>query len=332
MKKLLIAALAWGSLFGTASAGEEVNVYSARIEKLIKPAFTEFTKETGIKVNYTTAKANALLERLKAEGKHTKVDLLITVDAGNLWQAANENLLQPVSSNILNKNIPEEFKDPKDRWYGLTLRARTIVYSADRVNPADLSTYEALGDKKWKDRLCLRTSKSVYNKSLIATMIETEGEAKTKEIVQGWMDNNPRITPKDSILLKTIAQGKCDVGIVNTYYLGRVLKKDANFPVKLLWANQNENGVHVNVSGAGVTRYAKHKANAIKLLEFLSSKKAQNLFADKNMEHPVNPGVSPSKNLVKWWGDDFKKDDVNLSSAGKNQKKAVILTNKLRYK
>ena len=316
----------------TALADENVNIYSARIEKLIKPAFDAFTQKTGIKVNYLTAKEAVLLERLKAEGQYTKADLLITVDAGNLWLASQEGVLQPVFSERLKQQIPASFRDPHNTWFGLTVRARTIVYSKERINSSELSTYEELGSSRWKDRLCLRTSKKVYNKSLVATMLQGLGPKQTTEIIGSWMENNPRIYPKDSSLLKAIAAGKCDVGIVNTYYLGRELAKNPDFPVSLHWANQNDRGVHVNISGAGVTKYAKNKENAIKLIEFLSSVEAQNLFADNNLEYPVNPLVNPSPRLIQWWGPTFKADTINVAAAGMYQKSAVQLMARLGYK
>lgn len=314
------------------SANETVNVYSSRIEKLIKPAFDAFTKETGIAVKYLTAKEAALIERLKAEGKFTEADVLITVDAGNLWLAKRFDLLQPVSSNTLNANVPSSLRDPQGHWYGLTVRARTIVYSKERVKPSELSTYEALGDAKWKDRLCLRTSKKVYNKSLVATMIANQGQEKAIAIVSGWVNNNAKIQSNDTNVLKAIAAGKCDVGVTNTYYLGRLLKEDPDFPVALFWANQNERGVHVNISGGGVTKYAKNKENARRLLEFLSSPQAQNLFADENMEYPVNPNSSPNPLLVKWWGRTFTQDSLNIEAAGEYQEAAVKLMSRAGYK
>jgi len=314
------------------SAGEKVNVYSSRIEKLIKPAFDAFTKKTGIEVVYLTAKEAVLLEKLKAEGKHTQADVLITVDAGNLWLAARQGVLQSVNSEDLRKHIPSSLRDPDNHWFGLTVRARTIVYSQKRVNPRELSSYEDLGNPKWKNRLCLRTSKKVYNKSMVATMLKSLGEGRTESIIAGWMQNNPRIYPKDSSLLKSIAAGKCDVGIVNTYYLGRELVKDPDFPVALFWANQADRGVHVNISGAGVTRHAKNRANAVKLIEFLSSREAQNLFADNNMEYPVNPSVQPNAQLVGWWGNSFKVDSVNVAAAGEYQNQAVRLMARFGYK
>ncbi|PCI27186.1 MAG: Fe(3+) ABC transporter substrate-binding protein [SAR324 cluster bacterium] len=331
LKALLVGALGMG-LVSPVSAEEVVNVYSARIDKLIKPAFDAFTEETGIKVRFTTAKAPVLLERLRYEGRHTEADLLITVDAGNLWHAANAGVLQGVKTPTLSTNVPENLTDPEGKWYGLTVRSRTIVYSPERVKPEELSTYEALGDPKWKGRLCLRTSKKVYNKSLVATMIASAGYDETAKVLENWMKNEPIIHPKDSGVLKAIAAGQCDVGIVNTYYLGRELKKNPNFPVALFWANQEGRGAHVNISGAGVTKHAKNKANAIKLLEFLSSEKAQNLFADENMEYPVNPKVSASSLVTKWWGDDFKMDQVNLRFAGRFQAMATKFMKRAGYK
>lgn len=316
----------------TATAQESVNVYSARIEKLIKPAFDAFTKKTGIQVKYLTAKEAILLERLKAEGKYTDADVLITVDAGNLWLASREGVLQPVTSSRLERQVPASLRSPDGSWFGLTVRARTIVYSLERVSPDELSTYEDLGNPKWQGRLCLRTSKKVYNKSMVATMIRSLGEDRATKVVSGWMKNQPRIYPKDSSLLKGIAAGKCDVGIVNTYYLGRELAKKPGFPVGLFWANQSDRGVHVNISGAGVTRYARNKENAIKLIEFLSSEEAQNLFADNNMEYPVNPEVKPSSRLTDWWGQTFKADRVNVAAAGEHQKAAVKLMAKAGYR
>lgn len=313
-------------------ASEVVNVYSARIDKLIKPAFDAFTKKTGIRVQYTTGKAPVLLERLRQEGRYTKADLLITVDAGNLWYAAKSKVLTSVESAVLNRSIPTHLRDSKGMWYGLTVRSRTIVYSKDRVTPTDLSTYENLGDDRWKNRLCLRTSKKVYNKSLVATMIAATSEEKTREVLTSWMRNKPVILPKDSGVLKAIAAGQCDVGIVNTYYLGRMLKKNPNFPVGLFWANQQDRGVHVNISGAGVTRYGKNRQNAIRLLEFLASEEAQNLFADENMEYPVNTKSAPSSQIVSWWGERFKMDSINLTYAGIYQRRASKLMKEVGYR
>ena len=226
-KYLLAATSFLVSLLVISSAhAEQVVVYSARIEQLIKPMFDAFTKDTGVQVKYTTDNEGALLARLKAEGKNTPADLLITTDAGNLWEAARAELLRPVDSEILKKNIPPHLRDPQNRWFGLSVRARTLVYNTRNVNIDDLSTYEDLANPKWKGRLCLRTSKKVYNQSLVAMMIAEHGEAETEKIVRGWVANlatDP--VSDDTRAMEFVAAGRCDVTLVNSYYYGRLMKK-----------------------------------------------------------------------------------------------------------
>lgn len=312
-------------------AADEIVVYSARNEQLIKPLFDAYTAETGAQIKFITDKEGPLLERLKAEGKNTPADMLLTVDAGNLWLAAKEGVLAPVNSKVLKANIPAHLRDPDNRWFGLSVRARTIVYSTARVKPVDLSTYEALGDANWKARLCLRTSKKVYNQSLVAMMIARHGEAKTEEIVKSWVANLATdVFPDDTKLMEAIAAGQCDVGIVNTYYFGRLKQKQPEAAIALFWPNQQDRGVHVNVSGAGITAHAKHRAEAVKFLEWLSSEKAQNLFADENMEYPANPKVKPHASVAAWGT--FKQDTINVSKAGSLQAKAVMLMDRAGYK
>ncbi|SFD94943.1 Fe(3+) ABC transporter substrate-binding protein [Nitrosomonas sp. Nm166] len=310
---------------------EEVVVYSARIEQLIKPMFDAFTQETGIKVKYTTDNEGALLARLEAEGKNTPADMLITADVGNLWAAARAGLLKPVKSEVLENNIPAHLQDPQNEWFGLSIRARTLVYNTKKVKPSELSTYEDLADPKWNKRLCLRTSKKVYNQSLVAMMIAEHGEAETEKIVRGWVANlatDP--LSDDTRALEFVASGKCDVTLVNTYYYGRLMKKDPKLPLAIFWPNQNNGGVHVNISGAGVTRYSRNEQAAIKLLEFLSSEKAQNLFADVNMEYPANPRIAADP-FVAAWGS-FKQNPMNLAKAGELQTAAVKLMDRAGYR
>ncbi|WP_430230245.1 Fe(3+) ABC transporter substrate-binding protein [Nitrosomonas communis] len=310
---------------------EQVVVYSARIEELIKPMFDAFTRETGIQVKFTTDKEGALLARLKAEGKRTPADVLITADAGNLWEAARAGLLKSVSSSILEANIPAHLRDPQGHWFGLSVRARTIVYNTQKVKPSELSTYEDLADPKWKGRLCLRTSKKVYNQSLVAMMIAEHGEAETERIVKGWVDNlATEPLSDDTRTLEFVAAGRCDVALVNTYYYGRLMESNSDLPLAIFWPNQKNSGVHVNISGAGVTQFSKNEHAAIKLLEFLSSEKAQNLFADVNMEYPVNPKVKPSK-IVAAWGE-FKQNPMNLAKAGELQTAAIKLMDRAGYR
>jgi len=326
----LVATVAAGALLaGRASGAAEVVVYSARHYGQ-EPAFEAFTRKTGIPVRIFTGSTGELFERLKAEGDRTPADVLLTVDAGNLWNAARAGLLSRVDSPELTANIPGHLRDPEHRWFGLTVRARTIVYNTRRVKPSELSTYEALGDPRWKGRLCLRTSSYIYNQSLLATMIKRHGEARTEELVRGWVANRPILINGDTKIVEAVAAGQCDVGLVNHYYLARILAKQPDTPVGIVWANQQTTGTHVNVSGAGVTAHARHRAEAVKLLEFLSSPEAQQMFADVAMELPANPQAAVHP-LVARWGR-FKADDVNVAAAGELQAAAVRLADRAGYR
>lgn len=333
LRKMVAATLLSGLLLTNhlASAdAQEVVVYSARIEALIKPMFDAYTAKTGIKVKYFTASEKELFERLKAEGSKTPADVFMTVDAGNLWIAEQAGLLQGFKSEIIEKNIPAHLRAKDNSWVGLSMRARPVMYSTERVQPSELSTYEALGDPKWLRRLCLRTSRQVYTQSLVATMIKALGEKRTEEIVHGWMANQPRILDSDTRVLEGIAAGQCDVGLTNTYYLARLKAKSPAFPVAAFWPNQKDRGVHVNISGAGVTKYARNREKAIKSIEFLSSPEAQNLYADTNYEYPANPTVKPHP-LIAAWGP-FKTDQVDVAAAGELQVAAVKLLDRVGYK
>jgi len=314
-----------------ATSDDSVTVYSSRKEHLIKPLFEAFTKDTGVKVEYLTGKGGALIERLKLEGANTPADMFMTVDAGNLWYVGSQDLFQPVQTETLKSNIPSHLRDPDGLWTGLSVRARTIVYSTDRVNSADLSTYADLSASKWKGKLCLRTSKKIYTKSLAASVIYNHGEDKAGDIISGWV-NNLAATPnaKDSHVMNAILAGQCDVGLVNTYYFGRLVAKKPNAPLKLFWANQDTTGVHVNVSGAGVTKHASNAKGATQLLEWLSSSKAQAIYGSLNKEYPANQNIA-SDDVVSAWGS-FKQDDMNLSQVGILQAKAVKLMQMKGYK
>jgi iron(III) transport system substrate-binding protein len=309
--------------------GPEVVVYSARHYGQ-ETAFDAFTKRTGIAVKILTGQTGELFERLKAEGERTPADVLVTVDAGNLWNAARGGLLAKVDSPELTSNIPAHLRDPEQRWFGLTVRARTIMYNTRKVTPAELSTYEALGDPKWKGRVCLRTSSYIYNQSMLATLIKRHGEARTEEVVRGWVANQPTLINGDTKILESIAVGQCDVGLTNHYYLARIVAKDPAFPVAPFWANQATTGTHVNVSGAGVTAHAKNRANAIKFVEFLSGPEAQQMFADLAFEFPVNAQAAVNPIVARWGR--FKQDDVNIAAAGEFQAAAVKLADRAGYK
>lgn len=308
-----------------------VTVYSERKEHLIKPLFDEYTELTGVEVRYVTDSAGPLIARLENEKDATPADMLMTVDAGSLWQAAEKDLLRSVQSETLDKNIPAHLQSEDNEWFGLSNRARTIVYSTERVKPEELSTYEDLADPKWRGRLCLRTSKKVYNQSLVATMIKTLGEEKTEAIVRGWVANlATEPYSNDTLAMEAIVAGQCDLALVNTYYFGRLQQENPEIPLALFWPNQDDRGVHVNISGAGVTKHAKQPVEAQKLLEWLSSPEAQYKFAELNQEYPVNPQVEPSP-LVKSWGP-FKADLVNVEAAGRLQADAIKLMDRAGYR
>lgn len=328
MKKFLALSVA---LAMTAPAfANELVVYSARADELLKPIVQKYQQKTGTKITVVSDKAGPLMEKLKAEGKNTKADVLITVDGGNLWQAAQAGLFKPVNSATLKSNIPSHLRDPANQWFGLSVRARTIFYNPQKVNANQLSTYADLANPKWKGKLCLRTSNNVYNQSLVATMIANQGQAKTEQIVKGWVANlATKPFANDTALLEAIGSGQCDVGIANTYYFGRLLDKKPNINVKVFFADQAGKGTHVNVSGAGVVKHSKNAAEAQKFIEWLSGAEAQNLFADLNNEYPANPRISPDPKVAKWGN--FKHDFINVSVAGKNQAKAIMLMKKAGY-
>jgi iron(III) transport system substrate-binding protein len=309
----------------------EIVVYSARKEHLIKPLFELYTQKTGVKIKYITGKAGALLERLKAEGKNTPADLFMTVDAGNLWQAAEAQVLQPVTSGVLEENVPANLQDPNNTWFGLSVRSRTIVYNTTSDAAEKLTTYEDLAGETWKGRLVLRTSKKVYNQSLVASIIAQHGTKKAEEIVAGWV-SNLAVAPfsNDTKALEAVAAGIGDVAIVNTYYFGRLMKAKPELPLAIFWPNQDTTGVHMNVSGAGVTANAKNKAGAVKLLEWLSSEEAQAQFAGLNMEYPVNTKVDVDP-IVKKWGT-FTGNPMNVAKYGELQGEAIKLMDRVSYK
>ncbi|MGC5699344.1 extracellular solute-binding protein [Pseudomonas sp. NFXW11] len=322
--KRLLTALALTLIGGTAYAADEVVVYSSRIDELIKPVFDAYTQKTGVKIKFITDKEAPLMQRIKAEGENATADLLLTVDAGNLWQAEQMGILQPFTSKVIDSNIPLQYRASSHAWTGLSLRARTLAYSTERVKPADLTTYEALADKQWEGRLCLRTAKKVYNQSLTATLIETHGAEKTEEIVKGWVNNlSTDVFSDDIAVLDAINAGQCDVGIVNTYYYGRLHKQKPNLAVKLFWPNQGDRGVHVNLSGIGLTKHAPHPEAAKALVEWMTTPEAQKIFADVNQEFPANPAVAPSAEVASWGK--FVADTLPVEIAGKRQAEAIRL-------
>ena len=314
----------------SAQNSPELVVYSSRSHYGAEKVFENFTKETGIKVRFFNGNNNEVIERLRAEGNRTEADVLLTVDAGNLWFAASQGLLQPVQSRILAQNIPAHLRDPGNQWFAIAVRARTIMYSTDRVKPSDLSTYASLGDPKWKGRLCLRTSTATYNQSLLASFIKIHGEAATEKMVRSWMANDPIYINGDTQILEAINAGRCDVGITNSYYLGRLLNTKPDTKVRPFWADQNGSGTHVNVSGGGVTKWAKNKANAVRFLEYLSTPAAQQALSGASFEFPANAAVKPATVLTSWGT--FKPQTIGVSASGEFQAAAVKLSDRAGYK
>lgn len=312
------------------NASEKINIYTHRHYDVDQQLFEQFTEATGIEVNVVKAKADQLIERLKSEGEGSPADLLFTVDIGRLHKAKTEGLLQPVDSPILEANIPSHLRDDDNHWFGLTKRARVIVYHKDRVDPSELSSYEALVDPKWQGRLVIRSSGNIYNQSLMASLIAANGAKASLEWAEGVVANMAR-RPKgnDRDQVKAIAAGLADIAVVNTYYIGLLLNSEnpeeveAGRQVKVFFPNQKDRGTHINVSGVGLTKGAPNAENAIKLIEFLSGPEAQQLFAEANYEYPVLPGVATADTVAQWGT--FKEDKVPLSSLGEKNAEAVML-------
>jgi iron(III) transport system substrate-binding protein len=320
----------------TAYASESLNVYSARKEALIKPILEDFTKETGINVKLITGKDDALLTRIVKEGRNTPADILITTDAGRLHRAKEANVTATFSSPLLEKNIPAHYRDSDKQWVGLSLRARPIMYVKGRIDPKELSTYEALTDSKWKKRICIRSSNNIYNQSLVASLIKHNGEEATQQWAKGLVSNlarKPQGGDRDQI--KAAVAGQCDIAVANTYYLAGMLNADAKSQaiakqIAVFWPNQNDRGTHVNVSGAAIIKHSKNQANAIKLIEYLSGDHAQQWYAEKNGEYPVRDNVKISDTLAAWGN--FKADTLSLSELGRLNKDAVMLMDRAGWR
>lgn len=318
-------------------ASEEVNIYSYRQAFLIKPMLDTFTEQTGIKTNVVFAK-KGLVERLQNEGRNSQADLVLTADTGKLFDVVNRGLSQPVKSAILDSNIPKQYRDPDNNWYALTARSRIVYASKERVKPGELSSYEDLADPKWKGRICTRSGKHSYNLSLIGSMIAHNGEAETEQWLQGVKANLARKPQgNDRAQVKAVKEGVCDLAIGNTYYFGKMLHNKKS-PEQIEWANsvnlvfpnQGDRGAHMNITGAAVTKYAPNQANAVKLLEFLSGSKAQEMYAQVNYEFPIKQNT-PLSGLVKEYMSDFKADPLSLAKVAENRTKAAKLVDKVQF-
>ena len=337
-KSIILSILGLSLMLGQGVVqADEVNVYSARKEALILPLLEKFKAETGIGFNLITAKADALLKRLESEGRSTPADIFITADAGRLQRARDAGVLQPVDNPILAARIPQNLRDKDNYWFGLSQRARVIFYAREKVDASELSTYEALADEKWKHRICIRSSDNIYNQSLVASMIEADGVDQTEAWARGLVANFARKPAGgDTDQLRAAAAGLCDIAIANTYYFGRLVNSDkekdqevAN-KLGLFWPNQNGRGAHINVSGAGITKYARHREAAERLLEFLVSAESQTWYAEVNNEYPVVADAAIPATLVSFGK--FKSDSLNLTFLGENNRAAVQLMDRAGWR
>jgi iron(III) transport system substrate-binding protein len=331
-----ISAISAMAAMATGASGAEVNLYSYRQPFLMDPLLDAFTEETGIEVNMVYLKSG-MLERLKAEGANSPADLVLTADIGNLHNLVEAGLLQSSKSSVLDRNVPANLRHPDGLWYGLTTRARIIYAHKERVKPGEVTSYEDLAKPHMKGRVCTRSGKHVYNVSLLASIIAARGEAAAEAWARGVKENLARKPQgNDRAQVKAVFQGECDVSLGNTYYMGKMATNEKNpeqkewaAAVNVIFPNQGGRGTHVNISGAGITTSAKNKANAVKLIEFLSGEAAQRIYAEDNFEYPVKAGVELHP-IVAGWGT-FKADETFLSEIAKHRTTATRIMDRVRY-
>ena len=317
----------------------EINIYSQRHYNVDEIQYENFEKLTGIKVNVTKANADELIQRMKNEGNNSPADLFITVDVGKLWQGGEMGLFQKFEDESVFNNIDPQLLDNNGYWVPLTYRSRVIVYSNERVEKNELSTYEDLSNDKWKGRLLVRSSSNAYNQALMSSLVENLGSEETTKWSESVVANfarNPKGNDRDQV--KAIAAGQGDLAIVNSYYIGLLLSSEkeeeinAGNAVSVFFPNQGEGerGAHINVSGIALTKNSPNKENAIKLIKYLNTVKAQETYVNNSYEYSVNPNVKPDE-IVQAWGE-FKKDPVDLNSLGTNRNEAIRIFDKTGWK
>ncbi len=314
----------WRAQSSVAQSGKVLNLYSARHYDADNQVYEGFLKKTGIKVNLVEAPADKLIERVKNEGKNSPADVIITVDAGNLWRTQQSDLFQKIpSSSLLYKRIDDNLRDPDGHWFGFTKRARVIMYNKSQVNPTELARYEDLADEKWRGRFSVRSSTNVYNQSLTGAIIAAAGESATEAWAKGVVANFARKpTGNDTAQIKAVASGESDLTLVNTYYLARLANsskpedREIASKVGIIFPNQGDRGTHVNISGGGIAKYAPNKDAALQYLEYLASDEAQRIFAGSNFEYPAVLGVDMNPILAGYGS--FKSDPLNAKVFAEN--------------
>jgi iron(III) transport system substrate-binding protein len=319
---------------GTASAQSgEVNVYTYRETKLIQPLFEAFTRDTGIKVNVISA-SSGLEQRIKTEGANSPADVLLTVDISRLEDAVQAGITQPLGSAAIEKTVPTQYRDPEGHWAAVSLRARVVYASKDRV-PQSAITYEELADPKWKGKICIRSGQHMYNNALFAAMIAKHGEAKAEDWLKGLKANlAQKPSGGDRETARDVAAGKCDLGIGNTYYWALMMDREAERKpwaeaTKVILPTFQGGGTHVNLSGVAIMKTAPHKANALKFVEWMTGEKAQQMHADLNYEYPVRAGVGINKTIAGYGA--LKPDPMPLTAVAANRKKASALVDKVGF-
>jgi iron(III) transport system substrate-binding protein len=333
-RRLLLGAIAVVAVLLAAAVvalggSPDVVVYNGRSQYGDEAAFKSWEKATGKKIELRGGTAPELFERLKSEGSDTPADLLVTTDLANLWRAKEAGLLEPVSTPTLRRNVPARFRDPDNEWWGLSLRIRTPMRSTERVPAKAIKTYADLGDPRFRGRLCLRTSNNEYNQSFVADQLAKRGRPATERMLRSWMANKPIILGSDVDVLEAIAAGRCDAGLTNHYYLGRILKDDPKFPVAPAWPDQDGVGAHTNLSGVGLIKDAKHRAAAISLMEWLTSPEAQTAIV-ANSELAVNAKVPPPAHIRSWAS--VKQDPIDVARAGKLLPQAIELMQEVGWR
>lgn len=311
-------------------AASELVIYSSKNASYMKPLFDEYSRETGVAISFLVGPMPALISRLEIEGTGNKADIILGTGASYFWTASDKGLFAPVPSKTLERNVPEHLRSPRNDWFSFSKRARTIVYNTDKVSESELSSYADLAVSKWQGRLCLTTSSSDYTRSLIAMLIAASNVEKTQATVSGWVQNLAIPPVQDDMqIVEAISSGKCDVGIINSYYYARLKREQPDTKLRLFWADQNSAGVHMNITAAAVTANSSNKVQAIDFVEWLTTKRPQVRYANLSMEYPVNPKVYPAREVAKWGR--FSEDEQPIYQTGKNREVTLKVIEQANY-